>query len=96
VYDFPVYLYNRSSQKTKKMTITIPDKALIDAEISPNELLVDFATYLYDKQILSIGQARKIIPMDLISFQMELSKRNIYIHYDIDDLAKDLANLKAL
>lgn len=68
----------------------------IGAKMSPNELLIDFATYMYQKKLLSIGQACKIAALDLISFQKELSKRNIYIHYEISDLEKDLKNLNAL
>lgn len=78
------------------MNITIPDEAVEQAHLTPNELLIEFATYLYDRKILSIGQAKKIAGLDLISFQMELAKRNIFIHYNIDDLQKDLDNLKAL
>ena len=78
------------------MTITIPDNVLTDAQITPDELLVDFAAYLYNKQILSIGQAKKIAQLDLISFQKELAKRNIYLHFDVEDLEKDLKNLNLL
>jgi hypothetical protein len=51
---------------------------------------------MYQKKLLSIGQACKIAALDLISFQKELSKRNIYIHYEISDLEKDLKNLKVI
>lgn len=78
------------------MTITIPDNVLTDAQITPDELLIDFAAYLYNKQILSIGQAKKIAQLDLISFQKELAKRNMYLHFDVEDLEKDLKNLNLL
>ena len=75
------------------MIINIPDKALVEAKIIPNDLLIDFAIYLYDKNILSIGQARKIVNLDLVAFQQELAKRNVYIHFGMEDLEKDLKNL---
>jgi predicted HTH domain antitoxin len=78
------------------MIINIPDQALQAAEISSEELLVDFAVYLYEKKILSIGQARKIAALDLLAFQKELAKRDVYIHFEIEDLEKDLANLESL
>lgn len=78
------------------MVINIPDQALVSAKISSEELLLDFAVYLYEKQILSIGQARKIVDLDLISFQKELAKRDVFIHFEIEDLEKDLVNLEAL
>ena len=82
--------------KTCFMVINIPDQALLSAKISSEDLLLDFAVYLYEKQILSIGQARKIVDMDLISFQQELAKRDVFIHFEIQDLEKDLANLEML
>lgn len=78
------------------MIINIPDQALQTAKISSEELLVDFAVYLYEKKILSIGQARKIADLDLLAFQKELSKRDVYIHFEVEDLEKDLANLESL
>lgn len=78
------------------MVINIPDQALVAAKISSDELLLDFAVYLYEKQILSIGQARKIVDLDLISFQKELAKRDVFIHFEIEDFEKDLVNLEAL
>lgn len=78
------------------MVINIPDQALVSAKINSEELLLDFAVYLYEKQILSIGQARKIVDLDLISFQKELAKRDVFIHFGIEDLEKDLVNLEAL
>lgn len=82
--------------KICSMIINIPDQALQTAKISSEELLVDFAVYLYEKKILSIGQARKIADLDLLAFQKELSKRDVYIHFEVEDLEKDLANLESL
>ena len=43
-----------------------------------------------------MGKARKFAGLDLISFQKELAKRDVYIHYNISDLEKDIENLKTL
>jgi len=48
---------------------------------------------LYDIDRLSMGQARILCNLDILSFQKELSNRNIYIKYDIQDLRSDLENL---
>ncbi len=40
-----------------------------------------------------MGQARHLTGLDQISFQKELAKRDIYIHYTAEDLEKDLQNL---
>jgi predicted HTH domain antitoxin len=78
------------------MIISIPDSVLEQSKISSQDLLVEIAAWLYQREIFSIGQARKLAGLDLISFQKELAKRQINIHYDIVDLEKDLKNLRLL
>lgn len=76
------------------MDLVIKNEVLKKAEITANELLVEIAVYLYDMERLSIGQARNLCSMDILTFQKELSKRNVYLKYDINDLEKDLKNLE--
>jgi predicted HTH domain antitoxin len=40
-----------------------------------------------------MGKARLLAGLDLLSFQKELAKRKIDIHYTEEDLDKDLSNL---
>ncbi|MCU0338980.1 MAG: UPF0175 family protein [Spirosomaceae bacterium] len=75
------------------MTLTIPDEVLSDTNLSPTDLRIELAVYLYDKQRLSLGKARRIAGLSLIDFQKELAKRNVYLHYDLEDLQTDLKNL---
>ena len=78
------------------MTFTIPDAVLAETKISSAELKIELAVYLYEKQRLSIGKARKVAGLNLIGFQKELAKRNIYLHISIQDLETDLKNLNSL
>lgn len=87
-----MYLYS----KLAHMIITIPDETLSHVKISAAELLIDIAVYLYDKQRLSLGQARKVAGLDILSFQKELAKRNVYLNYSMDDLNNDIQNLDRL
>jgi predicted HTH domain antitoxin len=75
------------------MALIITDDTLSKAQLSADELIIDLACYLYDKKRLSMGQARHSAGLDQISFQKELAKRDIYIHYTEKDLEKDLKNL---
>lgn len=75
------------------MALIISDDTLSKAQLSADELLIDLACYLYDKKRMSMGQARRLASLDHISFQKELSNRDIYIHYTEQDLKKDLDNL---
>ena len=76
--------------------LLISGNVLKELNISPAELLVDLAVYLYDKEQLSMGQAKKLAGLTQISFQKEMAKRNVLIKYDIEDLEKDLAILTQL
>lgn len=75
------------------MTINIPDSVLAQANIKPDELLIELAVYLYDKKALSWGKARKLTGLDEMSFRKELTKRDVYMHFDLKDLKKDMENL---
>lgn len=75
------------------MALIITDDTLAKAQLSADELLIDLACYLYEKKRMSMGQARHLAGLDQISFQKELAKRDIYIHYTERDLEKDLRNL---
>jgi predicted HTH domain antitoxin len=63
------------------------------AKITASELKIEVAIYLYEKKRLTLGQAKRLANLDQIAFQKELAKRNIYIHYSIEDFQKDLDNL---
>ncbi len=73
--------------------LLIKKETLEKAEIGSEELLIELAVYLYDKERLTMGQARSLVDMDLLSFQKELSKRDVYIKYDIEDLEEDLKTM---
>ncbi|MEO1449277.1 MAG: UPF0175 family protein [Bacteroidota bacterium] len=75
------------------MALTIPDHSLEKAKHSAEEFLIELACYLYEEQRLSLGQARNLAQLDQISFQKELGKREICIHYSEADLETDLKNL---
>jgi predicted HTH domain antitoxin len=78
------------------MTLTIPDDILGQIPISSTDLRVEIAVYLYEKQRLSIGKARKLAGLNLIQFQKELSKRNVFLHLDVTEIDKELQNLNQL
>jgi predicted HTH domain antitoxin len=60
------------------------------------EMRIEIAAYLYEKQRMSIGKARRIAGLDLVQFQKELAKRNIYLQLGIEDLESEVRNLKLL
>ena len=76
--------------------IIIPGAILEQAQMSPQEFLIELAMYLYDKEVLSMGKAKALAKLDLISFQKELAKREVDIKYDYEDYLTDMKNLEDL
>ena len=76
--------------------LIISGTLLKEMNLSPAELLINLAVYLYDKEQLSMGQAKKLAGLTQIQFQKEMAKRKVFIKYDIEDLEKDLATLTQL
>lgn len=73
--------------------VIIPGELLEKINITPDDLLIDLAAYLYDKERLGFGQARQLARLDVVGFQKALKARGIYLKYDTNDLQKDLENL---
>lgn len=78
------------------MTLSIPDEFTKAADLSEKDLLIELAVYLYDKGRLSIGKARRLAGLDLISFQKELAERNVYLNYDVEEFREDMKTLGLL
>ena len=76
--------------------LIIPATVLKEIKVSPTELLIDLAVYLYDKEKLSMGQAKKLASLTQVQFQKEMAKKNVFIKYDIEDLEIDLKTLTQL
>ena len=77
------------------MGLVISEEVLLNANISAEDLLIEIAVHLYDIGKLSLGQARNMTGLDQISFQQEMSKRDVLIKYDVEDLQSDLNAIKA-
>ena len=75
------------------MVIDIPNQVMEQIHMTPEQLKLELAVYLYEKKRLTLGQAKRLAGLGQIAFQKELAKRDVYIHYDMSDFQKDLANL---
>lgn len=73
--------------------LIIPGSILEQAQYTPAELRLDLAVFLYANERLTIGQARRLAGLDLISFQKELSRRGISLRIEVSDLQADLQAL---
>ncbi|HEY9852692.1 MAG TPA: UPF0175 family protein [Leptolyngbyaceae cyanobacterium] len=78
------------------MSVIIPDHILTAANLSEAELKLEIAILLYQKSKISTGTARRLAGMNLIEFRKELARRDICIHYDVEDLQTDIKTLQEL
>lgn len=74
----------------------------INLKISPESLhqgeqaiRQEIALQLYDRQIFTFGQARRLANLSVWEFQQLLGQKNIPRHYDKEDLAQDMATIEA-
>jgi len=73
------------------MLIEIPDTAIQETPLSPAEVRLEVAIWLYVKKRLTFGQARKLAGYSVISFQNALAERGLYLNYDQEDFTNDAA-----
>ena len=76
------------------MTFTIPDEIVLKSKLTEDKLRIELALMLFEKNLLTFGQARKLSGLDVINFQQELGKNKIPIHYDFEAFEDDLLNLE--
>jgi predicted HTH domain antitoxin len=78
------------------MSVVIPDEIFQASGLSEEELLREVVLMLYEKKRISIGKASNLLGINLIEFQHLLASKDMYIHYDIEDLHEDVNTLKRL
>ncbi|MEL4896879.1 UPF0175 family protein [Crocosphaera sp. Alani8] len=76
------------------MSLLISDEILNSVGLSDQELLVEIAIMLFQKERVSLGKASKIAKMNYVEFQELLATQNIPIHYNIEEFDQDVKTLK--
>jgi predicted HTH domain antitoxin len=71
------------------MLLEIPDAAIQETPLSPAEVRLEVAIWLYIKKRLTFGQARKLAGHTILTFQKALAERGLYLNYDEQDLEND-------
>lgn len=72
------------------MTIELPDKELEALHLTSEQARVELAIGLYAGGQVSLGRAAKIAGMPKILFMRETGRRQIPMHYTMDDLLHDI------
>ena len=70
------------------MKIELPDH--LTARVAEREVFLDLAVGMYAAKRLTLGQAAELAGVSQGELQRELGRRQIPVHYDLEDLAHDL------
>jgi predicted HTH domain antitoxin len=78
------------------MVIEIQDEMLRGLKLTESQALLDLAVGLFTERRITLGRAAKIARQTQLDFQLELGRRGIPVHYEVEDLRDDLETLSAL
>lgn len=72
------------------MTLNISDQVLQASGLTEEELTLEIAVALYQREILSLGKAADFAGLHRMAFQAALYERKVPINYSVEDLEADL------
>ena len=78
------------------MHVVVPDDLVRASGLTEGELRLELAVTLYRDDRLTLGQAARLASLPQEAMLEVLAKRRIPVHYGIEDLEQDLANLEKL
>lgn len=78
------------------MGLIIPEEVLHASHLTPLELKREIAVMLFAQDRLTLGQASELSEMSQRQFLALLSSRQIPVHYDEAELARDLETVRML
>ncbi|MFM9961701.1 MAG: UPF0175 family protein [Planctomycetaceae bacterium] len=76
------------------MTVTFSSDILQTTHMSSEELSIEMAVHLFEIEKLTFGQAARLSGLNHMEFQQLLGSRKIPLHYDVEELRKDVATLQ--
>jgi predicted HTH domain antitoxin len=72
------------------MLVELEDEILVAGKISIEDLRLGIALWLFQEKNVALGKCAELAGMHKIQFQRELAKRRIPVHYDEEDLQRDM------
>jgi predicted HTH domain antitoxin len=78
------------------MSLLISDEIVRATHMTGEELRVEIAVLLLEKEKLTLSQAARLAELPQPDFQHLLGRRQISLHYGVAELRKDLETVKTL
>jgi predicted HTH domain antitoxin len=76
--------------------LVIEEDIVRSTQMSEQELRLEIALALFEKNVLSFGKARKLAGLTHFEFEKLLFDRSVPSKYTVEDLNSDLATLEKL
>lgn len=76
------------------MTLEIPAKISKQILLSEEELLLELAVVLYQKEATSMRTSAELAKISWVKFEQILAERKIYLKYSEEELIKDMKHLE--
>lgn len=76
------------------MQLTLPEN--VEATLSPTSAALHLAIGLFVSEEATLGQAAEIAGLNQLDFMRELAKRQIPLHYGVEELTEDLESVKRM
>jgi len=76
--------------------VTIPEEYIQATRMTDQELMLEIAVMLFQREKLTLGQSARLAGMPQYRFQMVLAGRNISIHYGIEEYREDVQTIESL
>ncbi len=78
------------------MTVTIPDEALCNLDLTPEQARLEIAVGLFAANKVSTSKGARIAGLTFLDFQRELGRRRIPMHYTMEDYEADMRTVAAM
>jgi predicted HTH domain antitoxin len=78
------------------MSLIISNELVQASGLSESELLQELVLLLFQQEKITLGSASRFLGMTQLEFQALLAEKDLYVHYDVDELHEDVKNLQEL
>lgn len=78
------------------MAIVISEYIIRQTKLTEEEFRLKLALMLFEKNILTFGQAQRFSGLNVLAFQALLVENEVALHYDWDDYQDDRKTLNSL
>jgi predicted HTH domain antitoxin len=78
------------------MTITIPDETFGQLRLTPEQTCMEIAVGLFADRRVTLARAAKIAGVSFLTFQREMARRRIPLHYETADFEADVRTLAGM